>query len=107
MPTTGEQGLPGIEASAWNAFFLPKGTPEAIVRCLNKAMNDMLHNPTFRKRLEDLGPEIVSPERRNPEYLAAFLPKEIERWGRVIRAAGISADRGRPRRTKGRLRCCS
>jgi tripartite-type tricarboxylate transporter receptor subunit TctC len=92
LATSGEQGLPGVEASAWNAFFFPKGTPETIVRRLNKAMGDMLDNPSVRKRLEDLGLEIVPPERRSPEYLAKFLPEEIERWGRVIRAAGISAD---------------
>jgi tripartite-type tricarboxylate transporter receptor subunit TctC len=92
LPTSGEQGLAGVEASVWNAFFLPKGTPEPIVRRLNKAMSDMLDNPAVRKRLEDLGLEIVGPERRSPEYLARFVPEEIERWGRVIRSAGISAD---------------
>ena len=92
LATTGEQGLSGVEASVWNAFFLPKGAPDAIVRRLNKAMNDMLDHPAIRKRLEELGLEIVSPERRSPEYLAKFLPQEVERWGRVIRAAGISAD---------------
>jgi len=92
LATSGEQGLPGVEASVWNAFFLPKGTPETIVRRLNKAMSDTLDNPSVRKRLEDLGLEIVPPERRSPEYLAKFLPEEIERWGKVIRAAGISAD---------------
>jgi tripartite-type tricarboxylate transporter receptor subunit TctC len=92
LPTTGEQGLAGVEASVWNAFFLPKGTPEPVVRRLNKAMGDMLDHPPVRKRLEELGLEIVPPERRSPEYLAKFLPEEIERWGRVIRAAGISAD---------------
>ena len=92
LATSGEQGLAGVEASVWNAFFLPKGAPDAIVRRLNKAMNDMLDNPAIRKRLEELGLEIVSPERRSPEYLAKFLPQEVERWGRVIRAAGISAD---------------
>jgi tripartite-type tricarboxylate transporter receptor subunit TctC len=92
LATSGEQGLAGVEASAWNAFFLPKGTPDPIVRRLNKAMNDMLDNPPVRKRLEELGLEIVGPERRSPEYLAKFVPEEIERWGRVIRAAGISAD---------------
>lgn len=92
LATSSEQGLPGVEASVWNAFFLPKGTPEPIVRRLNKAMNDMLDNPSVRKRLEDLGLEIVPPERRTPEYLARFLPEEIERWGRVVREAGISAD---------------
>jgi len=92
LATSGEQGLSGVEASAWNAFFFPKGTPDAIVRRLNKAMSDMLDNPSVRKRLEDLGLEIVPPERRSPEYLARFLPEEIERWGKIIRAAGISAD---------------
>jgi len=92
LPTSGEQGLPGVEASAWNAFFFPKGTPDPIVRRMNKAMGDMLDNPSLRKRLEDLGLEIVPPERRSPEYLAKFLPEEIERWGKIIRAAGISAD---------------
>lgn len=92
LATSGEQGLPGVEASAWNGFFFPRGTPDPIVRRMNKAMGDMLDNPSVRKRLEDLGLEIVSPERRSPEYLAKFLPEEIERWGKIIKAAGISAD---------------
>jgi tripartite-type tricarboxylate transporter receptor subunit TctC len=92
LATTGEQGLSGVEASVWNAFFLPKGTPEAIVRRLNKAMSDTLDDPGIRKRLEDLGLEIVPPQRRSPDYLAAFLPQEIERWAKPIREAGISAD---------------
>ncbi|HYY36766.1 MAG TPA: tripartite tricarboxylate transporter substrate binding protein [Xanthobacteraceae bacterium] len=92
LATTGEQGLPGVEASVWNAFFFPKGTPQPIVRKLNKAMSDMLDDPAIRKRLEELGLEIVPPERRSAEYLAKFLPQEIERWARPIREAGISAD---------------
>jgi putative tricarboxylic transport membrane protein len=92
LATTGEQGLPGVEASVWNAFFLPKGTSEPIVRKLNKAMSDTLDDPGIRKRLEELGLEIVAPERRTPGYLAKFLPEEIERWARPIREAGISAD---------------
>jgi tripartite-type tricarboxylate transporter receptor subunit TctC len=92
LATSGEQGLAGVEASVWNAFFLPKGTPEPIVRRLNRALGDSLDNPTLRKRLEDLGLEIVAPERRSPEYLAKFVREEVERWGRLIKAAGISAD---------------
>ncbi len=90
--TTSEQGLKGVESSVWNAFFLPKGTPDPIVRKLNKAMSDALDDPAMRKRLEELGLEIVPPERRTPEYLAKFLPQEIERWSKPILAAGISAD---------------
>jgi tripartite-type tricarboxylate transporter receptor subunit TctC len=92
LPTTAEQGLPGVEASVWNAFFLPKGTPDTIVRKLNKAMSDTLDDPAVRKRLQELGLEIVPSERRSPEHLARFLPEEIERWAKPIHAAGISAD---------------
>jgi tripartite-type tricarboxylate transporter receptor subunit TctC len=92
LPTTGEQGLPGVEASVWNAFFLPKGTPDPMVRKLNKAMSDTLDDPSIRKRLEELGLEIVPSERRTPEYLAKFVPEEIERWAKPVHAGGISAD---------------
>jgi tripartite-type tricarboxylate transporter receptor subunit TctC len=92
LPTTGEQGLPGVEASVWNAFFLPKGTPDPIVRKLNKAMSDTLEDAVIRKRLQELGLEIVPPERRTPEYLAKYVPEEIERWAKPVREAGISAD---------------
>jgi tripartite-type tricarboxylate transporter receptor subunit TctC len=92
VPTSGEQGLKGVESSVWNAFFLPKGTPDPIVRRLNKAMSDALDDPAMRKRLEELGLEIEPPERRSPEYLAQFLPQEIERWAKPILAAHISAD---------------
>jgi tripartite-type tricarboxylate transporter receptor subunit TctC len=92
LATTGEQGLQGVESSVWNAFFLPKGAPDPIVRRLTRAVNDMLEDPSLRKRLEDLGLEIVPPEQRGPEYLAKFLVEEIDRWGKVIQAAGISSD---------------
>ena len=92
LATAGEQGLPGVAASVWNAFFLPVGAPEPIVRRLNKAMSDTLDNPGIRKRLEDLGLEIVPPERRTPAYLAKFVPEEIERWGKVVKAAGINVE---------------
>ena len=92
LATSGEQGLAGVEASVWNALFFPKGTPDAIVRRMGKAVSDMLDNPSLRKRLEDLGLEIVPPERRGPEYLTKFLPEEIERWGKVVRAAHITPE---------------
>jgi tripartite-type tricarboxylate transporter receptor subunit TctC len=92
VPTTAEQGLAGVESSVWNAYFLPKGAPDPIVRILNKAMSDALDDPAMRQRLEELGLEIEPPERRTPEYLAKFLPQEIERWAKPILAAHISAD---------------
>jgi len=90
LATTGEQGLSGVEASVWNAFFLPRGAPAPIVQKLHKAMSDTVDDPTVRKRLADLGLEIAAPERRTPEYLAKFVPEEIARWTKVAQAAGIT-----------------
>jgi tripartite-type tricarboxylate transporter receptor subunit TctC len=92
LATTGEQGLSGVEASVWNGFFVPRGTPGAIVQRLNEAMSEAVDDAHVRMRLEQLGLEIMPPERRTSSYLAGFLPKEIERWARPIHAAGISAD---------------
>jgi putative tricarboxylic transport membrane protein len=90
LPTTGEQGLAGVEASVWNAFFLPAHAPEPIVRKLNKAMSDMLDDASVRQRLESLGLEIEPPQNRTPQYLARFLPEEVARWTKVVHDAGIT-----------------
>jgi tripartite-type tricarboxylate transporter receptor subunit TctC len=92
LATTGEQGLANVEATAWNGFFFPKGTPDPIVRKLNRVMNEMIEDPAIRKRLEDFGLDIIPREQRTPEYLAKFVGEEIDRWGKVIKAAGISLD---------------
>jgi len=89
LATSGEQGLPGVAATVWNAFFLPPGTPAPIVAKLNKAMSDTVDDPVIHKRLQELGLEIVPPERRTPAYLEKFVPAEIERWTKVVKAAGI------------------
>jgi tripartite-type tricarboxylate transporter receptor subunit TctC len=89
LATTGEQGVANVEATVWNGFFLPKNTPDALVRRFNKAMNQMIEDPAIKKRLEELGLEILPPEQRTPEHLAKYLPEEVERWKKVIIAAGI------------------
>jgi tripartite-type tricarboxylate transporter receptor subunit TctC len=92
LPTAREQGLADFDVDSWAGFFLPKGTPDVIVRRLNKAMSDALDTRAVRERLDSLGVSVVPPERRSPEYLAKFVPAEIEKWAGPIRAAGISAD---------------
>jgi len=89
LATTTEQGVPNVEATVWNGFFLPKNTPVALVQRFNKAMNTMIEDATIKKRLEELGLEILPPDQRTPEYLAKYLPQEVERWQKVIIAAGI------------------
>jgi len=92
VPTAAEQGLAGVDANAWNAFFLPKGTPEPIVTKLNAAIGATLDDPAIRERMAALGLSIVAPERRSPEYLAKFVASEIERWAAPIKAAGATMD---------------
>ena len=90
LATTGEQGVPGVEATVWNGFFFPKGTPKPIVEKMHKAIETMIARPDIRQKLESLGLEILPPEQRTPDYLAKFLPQDVQRWGKVIKAAGIS-----------------
>jgi tripartite-type tricarboxylate transporter receptor subunit TctC len=92
LATTGEQGLPGVEASVWNGFFFPKGTPQAIIDKMHKAVETMIAKPEIRQKMESLALEILPPEQRTPAYLAKFLKEDVERWGKVIKAAGISVD---------------
>jgi tripartite-type tricarboxylate transporter receptor subunit TctC len=90
VPTTGEGGLPGVEASVWDAYFLPRGAPAPIVAKLSKAIGDTLDDPAIHKRLTDLGLEVAGPDRRTPEFLAKYLPEEVARWTKVVKAAGIN-----------------
>jgi tripartite-type tricarboxylate transporter receptor subunit TctC len=92
LATTGEQGVAGIEATVWNGFFLPKGTPDTIVRRMNKVMNAAMEEPAMRKRLEELGLEILPADQRTPEYLAKYLAEDVARWKKVIVQAGIPVE---------------
>jgi tripartite-type tricarboxylate transporter receptor subunit TctC len=87
-----EQGLTNFEALSWTGFFLPKGTPAAIVKRLNDAAIDAMDNPTVKDRMHELGVTLVAPERRTPDYLQKFVASEIEKWAGPIKTAGISLD---------------
>ena len=82
LPTAHEQGLAGFDVSTWNAFFLPKGTPTAIVKRLNAAISAAIDAPALQSRLHEMGVTPVAAERRSPEYLARFVQDEIEKVGR-------------------------
>ena len=92
LPTAHEQGLAGFEAYTWNAVFLPKGTPSALVTRLNEALVTVMDNPACRERLHALGLLVVAPERRSPTYLQAFVESEIEKWAAPIKASGAKED---------------
>jgi tripartite-type tricarboxylate transporter receptor subunit TctC len=92
LPTAHETGLPEFEAYTWNAFFLPKGTPEPIVKKLHDATVQAMDNPAVRDRLQGLGAMLVAPDRRSPEYLAGFVESEIKKWAEPIRSSGVSVE---------------
>lgn len=92
LPTAKEAGLNDFDCGAWSALVLPLKTPDAIVRRLNKAAGEAVDSPAVRERYAGVGVTVVAPERRSPEYLAKYIPAEIEKWAGPIRASGVSGD---------------
>jgi tripartite-type tricarboxylate transporter receptor subunit TctC len=92
LATADEQGLKGFEAYTWNAFFMPKGTPAAIVGRLNAVTREAMDDPAVAKRLTELGAVIVPGDKRSPEYLAQFVKSEIEKWAKPIKESGAKVE---------------
>jgi tripartite-type tricarboxylate transporter receptor subunit TctC len=88
LPTVAEAGVPGFDVSSWYALFAPVKTPPAIVQQMNAAAVAVLREPPIRQKLEGLGLEVVGSTQQE---LAAFLKSEMDKWGPVIKAAGIVA----------------
>ena len=89
LPTAVEQGL-DVKAYTWNAMFLPKGVPPAIVSKLNSAVVQAMKTPAVRDRLQAFGAQIVSVDRATPDYLAGFVKSEIAKWEAPIKASGVT-----------------
>jgi tripartite-type tricarboxylate transporter receptor subunit TctC len=92
LATAHEQGLADFDAGTWNALFLPRGTPPAIVGKLHAAAVAAMETPSVRARLKDIGAIVVEPERRSPEYLQKFVESEIAKWAGPIRASGLAME---------------
>jgi tripartite-type tricarboxylate transporter receptor subunit TctC len=88
MPTLAESGVPGFDVSSWFAFFVPARTPRAIVDKLQADTAAVLAEPMIKDRIQNLG---IKVESSTPEQLAAHLKSEMDKWGPVIKAAGITA----------------
>jgi len=92
LPTAAEQGVKDLEAYTWSAVFLPKGTPEPIVKKLNAAIVAAAKTPSVRERLQAMGAEVAPDDRMTPDYLGRFVKSEIEKWAVPIKASGVTAD---------------
>ena len=89
VPCAGEQGLTDFDIPSWYALFLPKGTPDTIVRKLNAATVAAMDTPSMQERLKQVGSDLVAPERRSPEYLGQFVAAEIRKWEAPIKSSGV------------------
>jgi tripartite-type tricarboxylate transporter receptor subunit TctC len=88
VPTIAET-LPGFEAVAWYAIAAPPGTPESITEKINADVNEALRQPEIQDRLRNLSAEIFGGSR---EKAAAYMREEVERWGKVIKAANVKLE---------------
>ncbi|MBF5005278.1 tripartite tricarboxylate transporter substrate-binding protein [Diaphorobacter caeni] len=92
VPTLDEQGLKGFDVKVWHGMYAAKGTPKDVIDKLNKALNAALVDDNVKKRIAELSSDLVPPEKATPESLQRHLEAEVARWGKVIRAAGVSAE---------------
>jgi tripartite-type tricarboxylate transporter receptor subunit TctC len=88
-PTSAEAGMPQLLAVNWSVLLAPAGTPRAIIERLNSESVKAMNAPDLRERLAAVGSE---PGSGSPEDAGAFLRRESEQWGKVIREAGIKAE---------------
>lgn len=89
VPTLAEQGFPGFEISNWQGFVAPAGTPRPIIQLLNEVTNKALADPAIREQMLGQGNELGGG---TPEQFAAHIKAESERWGKLVKSAGITPD---------------
>jgi tripartite-type tricarboxylate transporter receptor subunit TctC len=86
VPTVAELGFPGYQATNWYSFVAPARTPDAIVKKLNEALVAALRDPKTIERLET---SAMEPDPGTPEQMRAFVEKEYETWGDVVRKLNL------------------
>ncbi|NVO15344.1 MAG: tripartite tricarboxylate transporter substrate binding protein [Rhodoplanes sp.] len=89
LPTISEAALPGYDASTWGGMLAPAGTPKEIVAKLNTVINAALKDEDVRAKLIASGIEVQGG---TPEQFDSFIKSEIEKWGKVMKDAGIEPE---------------
>jgi tripartite-type tricarboxylate transporter receptor subunit TctC len=89
VPTLAESGLAGFESVGWFGLVAPAGTPAEIVTRLNDAFVKALKDPSVVEKIRTLGAE---PAPTSPEQFARFIASESEKWGRLVKEAGIKGN---------------
>jgi tripartite-type tricarboxylate transporter receptor subunit TctC len=87
VPTVAESGFPGFAASGWQGYFVPAGTPPAVVSRLSAAVAKIYADPEFKAKAQSRGLEIVSMP---PDRFGEFVANERLKWAKVIKDANIT-----------------
>jgi tripartite-type tricarboxylate transporter receptor subunit TctC len=90
LPTSAEAGVPAFDVTTWYGMYAPRDTPKPIVDALVDALQKALKDPVLVNRFAELSMTPVEDEQATPAALERLLKLEIERWGRIIRDAGIT-----------------
>jgi tripartite-type tricarboxylate transporter receptor subunit TctC len=89
LPTIAESGVPGYESGVWFGLMAPAKTPRAIIDKLNEAAVKATQDPDFRKRMNDLGYNLIPG---TPEEMAKMVQAELRRWAPIVKASGAKVD---------------
>ena len=89
LPTMIEAGLPGFDISAWYVMFAPANLPKDVMQRLNAEVNKATSDPELRKSLGEQGVEFTGGTQEDADR---FVKGEIERWAKIIKTRGMSAD---------------
>lgn len=89
LPTVAESGYPGFESGVWFGLMVPAKTPKETIATIRQATVGALDRPEVRKRMQNIG---FTPITDQPDEFTAFIKSEIQKWGKIIRAAGLTAD---------------
>ncbi|TCT08937.1 tripartite tricarboxylate transporter substrate binding protein [Paralcaligenes ureilyticus] len=88
IPTMAESGYPKFDVSSWFGVLAPRNTPPDIIQKINASVGKALKNPEMTKKLEQLG---ATPQAMTPQAFGDFIKSQVDKWGTVIRAAGVTA----------------
>jgi len=89
VPTMQEAGVPGYDATVWLALLAPAGTPGNIVNRLNSEIAKIMNSSETQKAMFDAGVEVSLS---TPEALSSLMVSELDKWGKVVKEAGIKLD---------------
>lgn len=89
IPTAIESGLPGFEVTSWYGLWAPAGTPPAVVQRLHALVNKAFEDREMRDLWFKLGAE---PGGISPEAFSGFVRTEVQKWGKVVRDAGVTIE---------------